>query len=42
MTAEQLSVIEVLVLRWWRQTPRWYAPRPQDIDVETMLREGRY
>lgn len=41
MTAEQLSVIEVLVLRWWLQKPRWYA-RPQDIDVETMLREGRY
>lgn len=41
MTAEQLSVIEVLVLCWWLQKPCRYA-RTRDIDVETMLREGRY
>lgn len=41
MTAEQLSVIEVLVLRWWLQKPRWYAPR-RDIATGALPGEGRY
>lgn len=42
MTGAELDVIYRLALKWWLQKPRWYAARPQDIDVETMLREGRY